>query len=105
MRNLTRVLLLPALLLAGLLIVASSEAEARVVRYRCAPRVVVPAAPVYVSPYYSGYWHPGVHIAAPGVRVDVGPGKVYAPSYVPAPAGVVIPAPVAVPVPPIGIWW
>ena len=72
MRNLAKWVLVAAFVFAGVTFTSSPTAQAH------GRRGYVPRGPVYHVPY-SGH-HPaarGVHVQAPGVRVDVGPPGVY----------------------------
>ncbi len=81
MKRFVKCLLMPAVVIAGMILVGADSAEAR-------RRIRRPVAPVIVSPHY--YYHylrpyrrpPGFHVYAPGVHVDISPwGQFYGYGY------------------------
>ena len=76
MKRLVKCLLVPAVVIAGMIVVGTDRAEARRWVRRAPARVVV--GPRYYYPHYARpYARPGIHVYAPGVRVDIGPRTPY----------------------------
>lgn len=70
MKRLVKCLLMTAVVLAGMMVVGADRAEARRWVRRAPARVIVPRYRYY---YARPYARPGIHVYAPGVRVNVGP--------------------------------
>jgi len=69
MKRLVKWLLLPAVVVAGMIVVGADRAEAHRWVRRPLARVIVGPRYYYRQP--PPYWHPRVHVYAPGVHVDV----------------------------------
>lgn len=80
MKSLVKCLLVPAVVIAGMIMVGADRAEAH--RWARRPVARVFAGYPHYYPYARPYWRPGVHVYAPGVRVNVGPwGRYYGYGY------------------------